>query len=199
MATQNSEPNAANADIVALAQQYLDGQLTPAQESLLSDRLRLDARARTLFVRNLLQTAHLHELLVQQRSTDGTSGPTEASGRSAATGAAPLSPAPIQTPVADDDSSASGFGLTQLRDWLTGWNGVGLVAFGAILAAAMLLMGRGEDVRLADQPSPQHAAAAAPSQAEVAEVFDPRSIRLDAGSARVTLPKVGYMLVDGPA
>jgi hypothetical protein len=29
--------------------------------------------------------------------------------------------------------------------------------------------------------------------------FDARTVRIDSGSARITLPKVGYMLIDGPA
>ncbi|HBO43111.1 MAG TPA: hypothetical protein DD670_04090 [Planctomycetaceae bacterium] len=204
MTERNREPNGADADIVALVQQYLDGELTPEQASLLSDRLRLDARARTLFVRSLMQAAHLHELLAQQRSADaapilgGATVPTEAGDCPSASGASPPTPAPIETPTGDD-SSPSGLGVTQMWSCLTGWNGVGLIALAVIVASGVLLFGRREDAKLADQSSLSPAAVAVTSQAAPTEVFDPRSIRLDAGSARVTLPKVGYMLVDGPA
>jgi hypothetical protein len=188
--------NKAGADIVALAQQYLDGELTPDQQSLLLDRLRAEEWARTLFVRSLMQAAYLSELLAQQQSSADEPVSECATPGLAAAGrpVVDVAPDPFDAPAGGDPSS-SGLGLSQIQDWLFGWRGLGLVviAFAATLGA--LLFGRGERGGLADRPT--LGGAVAPHTA--AKAFDPRSIRLDSGSARVTLPNVGYMLIDGPA
>jgi len=196
MMADDSEDNPTAVDVGALVEQYLDGQLTPEQQSALFERLRTDSQSQTLFVRSLMQAAYLNELLAQQRSDLAGS----AGGQPAATGAAGRPATDVSTAVPIDltggsDSSATVFGLTQIQAWITGWRGWGLVAVGLVVLSGVLLFERGDDAKLANRPS----GPSVTGRAAASEVFDPRSIHLDAGSARVTLPKVGYMLVDGPA
>ncbi|MBN2022772.1 MAG: FecR domain-containing protein [Pirellulales bacterium] len=196
--TSDGERNRSDADFVAAVQQYLDGALAPDEQAGLFDRLRREPRARTLFVRSILQAAHLHELLAQQRSAGGeTSELTEPTRRPPEDFAAPCSPPPIDAPGASDPAGPAA-GATLMQGWLGGRFGFGLVGAALIVVAALLVFARRDADRLAQGPSPNGdpriTATGAPR-----EVFDPRSIHLDSGSARVTLPKVGYMLVDGPA
>jgi ferric-dicitrate binding protein FerR (iron transport regulator) len=170
----------ADADIVALVQRYLDGELTAEQHADLFGRLRSDGAAQTLFVRSLMQAAYLDELLAQQRS-ENESTRTNASLENIVTDVAPVLPASIEPPAADGAPSA--FNAAPVLGWLLGCRGIGLAGavFAAVLAAYLLN-------RSGDQPV-----------AKTSEVFDARTVRIDSGSARITLPKVGYMLIDGPA
>jgi len=195
-----NESNLTDADVVALAQQYLDGALTPEQQATLLGQLRRDGRTQTLFVRSLMQAAYLNEVLAQQRSAgtdaDGSDAMQARGGPATDVPAPPLS-APIDLPEQGDSSAAPGW--AQMRDWLTGWGGFGLVTVMLVAVASVLLLGREGDDLLATRPSASPEDAGPAGRAVAVEVFDPRSIRLAEGSARVTLPKVGYMLVDGPA
>jgi hypothetical protein len=195
-----NETDLSDAEIVALVERYLDGELDAAQQSALFERLRSDRCAQTLFVRSLMQAAYLNELLAQQRSDDDAS---RAGGRAARTearspAATPVAaPTPIDAP-AGSDPTASPSGWAWIQGRLFGWGGVGLVAVALAVASGWLLLGRGERAELADQTPPSGAAVA--EHVTPTEAFHPRSIKLtDSGSARVALPKVGYMLVDGPA
>lgn len=77
--------------------------------------------------------------------------------------------------------------------WLLGWRGIGMAAFMVLITSVMLVFFGRREVEIADPPV--QAAGENPSLA----AFDARMLRIDSGSAKITLPKVGYMLIDGPA
>ncbi|MBN2215814.1 MAG: FecR domain-containing protein [Pirellulales bacterium] len=197
-----SETRMTDADVVALVERYLDGDLTAEQQSTLFDRLRLDERARTLFVHTITRAAYLSELLAQQRSANVEPVSRSDSPRSGETRGCPVvdlsSPNPVDLPAPDSPSGTS-FGWVEMRGWLTGWGGLVLIVVAVTAACGLFWMGRDRGAELANRPAPSGAAPNASSRGAIQEVFDPRSIYLAAGSVRLTLPKVGYMLVDGPA
>jgi anti-sigma-K factor RskA len=181
------ENTQADSDIVALAQRYLDGQLTAEQYAALFGRLRRDGTAQTLFVRTIMQTAYLDELLAQQRSVHGDSI-ASCGVDDAAEHVAPLVPPSIDSPVAQN--SAEEFDILPIWGRMFGWRG--LVTFCVLVATfsiAILLNNRGEGPPAVDPAT----------VAQGAQKFDARTVRIDSGSARITLPTVGYMLIDGPA
>lgn len=197
-----NEARMADADVVALVERYLDGDLTAEQQSTLFDLLRRDERARTLFVRTITRAVYLSELLAQQRSANVEPVSRGDSPRSGAARGCPAvdlsSPNPVDLPVPDSPSGTA-FGWVEMRGWLTGWRGLVLVVVAVTAACGLFWMGHGRGVDLASRPAPSGAAPDVSSRDAIQEVFDPRSVHLAAGSARLTLPKVGYMLVDGPA
>lgn len=176
----------ADSDIAALAQRYLDGELTAEQHLALTARLRSDAAAQSVFVRSLMQTAYLAELLAQQRSADNKHGASSAD----------LAPWSTSPPAVSEAESTSPSAITPTQPWgrLLGWGGLSFAALATLAVLAVLFVDRGREVKSVARAQVEVAASDPAS-----EVFDPRVIHLESGSAKITLPKVGYMLVDGPA
>jgi hypothetical protein len=97
-------------------------------------------------------------------------------------------------------AGTSTFALTAsqlFRSWV-GWRKSALAAAALVICAAIGFLAS----RLADHSRalpPEIAIESARDSATASKGFDARTVRIDSGSARITLPKVGYMLIDGPA
>jgi hypothetical protein len=66
--SRKSEQHAAPLDVAGLAHRYLDGELSPAEQSSLAELLRDQVEPRTEFVRCLVHQVRLEEVLARRRS-----------------------------------------------------------------------------------------------------------------------------------
>jgi hypothetical protein len=66
--SRKHEPHAAPLDVAALAHRYLDGELSPAEQSRLAELLRDRIKPRAEFVRCLVHQVRLEEVLARRRS-----------------------------------------------------------------------------------------------------------------------------------